>query len=316
MKKLFFYLVFAICAIAAFGKNSLVLAPLLNDGGIEEGRIRMLTRLLENAIQRTRKFDIIDRGAVGDILKEHDFQLSDLSDDRKTVELGKILNANFLMRPSVMPLAGDLFLESRIVEVNTGRMINSAEVRIKADLSDAYEKLGELVSALTGTAPARNASRKPRPPREPKQREPVEAAAALGIGASFLTSGGTAGLDLGTAEIHFGINLQSSSNFFLNILGDAGAGLGVDFGSYYCGGSVEILVLKYFLPGAGGGMAGANDSSSGNAIIPFSPYIRGSLAFRLFPDDFDQMSIKAFYDYKFDYGYRLGVVFNFFIFFK
>jgi hypothetical protein len=32
-----------------------------------------LTRLLENAIQRTRKFDIIDRGAVEDILKEHGF---------------------------------------------------------------------------------------------------------------------------------------------------------------------------------------------------------------------------------------------------
>jgi formylglycine-generating enzyme required for sulfatase activity len=156
MKKLFFYLVFAICAVTAFGQNILVLAPLLNEGGIEEVQIRTLSRLLENAIQRTRRFDIIDRGAAEDILKEHGFQLSDLSDTRKTAELGRVLNANFLVRPSVMPLAGDLFLESRIVEMNTARMLNSAEVRIRADLSDAYDKLGGLAQALTGTVPAAN----------------------------------------------------------------------------------------------------------------------------------------------------------------
>jgi formylglycine-generating enzyme required for sulfatase activity len=151
MKKLGFYLVFAICAATAFGQNSLVLAPLQNEGRIEDGQIRTLTRLLENAIQRTMRYDIIDRGAVEDILKEHGFQLSDLSDTRKTAELGRLLNANYLVRPSVMPLAGDLYLEARIVDVNTARMLNSAEVRIKADLSDAYEKLGEFAAALTGT---------------------------------------------------------------------------------------------------------------------------------------------------------------------
>jgi formylglycine-generating enzyme required for sulfatase activity len=160
MKRLVFYLVFVICGGAAFGQDVLVLAPLQNDGEIEEGQIQSLTRFLENALQRTWKFDIIDRGAVVDILREHGFQLSDLADSRKTAELGKLLNANFLVRPSVMPLAGDLFLESRIVDVNTARMLNSAEVRIKADLSDAYEKLGEFAAALTGTTrgavPARN----------------------------------------------------------------------------------------------------------------------------------------------------------------
>jgi formylglycine-generating enzyme required for sulfatase activity len=154
MKRLVFYLVFVICGGAAFGQDVLVLAPLQNDGEIEEGQIRSLTRLLENALQRTLKFDIIDRGAVEDILREHGFQLSDLADSRKTAELGDILGADFLVRPSVMPLAGDLFLESRIVDVNTARMLNSAEIRIRADLSGAYEKLGEFAAALTGSVGA------------------------------------------------------------------------------------------------------------------------------------------------------------------
>jgi TolB-like protein len=151
-RNLFFAIVFVCCGAAAFAQNTLVLAPLQNDGKVEDGQIRTLTRLLENALQRTKKFDIIDRGAVEDILKEHGFQLSDLSDSRKTAELGKLLNANYLVRPSVMPLAGDLFLESRIVDVNTAKMLNSAEVRIKYDLSDAYEKLGPFAGELAGAA--------------------------------------------------------------------------------------------------------------------------------------------------------------------
>jgi hypothetical protein len=93
---------------AAFGQNALVLAPLSNNG-----QIRSFSRFLENALQCTRKFGIIDRERVEDILREHGFQLSDLADSRKTAELGKLLNANFLVRPLVMPLAGGLFLESR-----------------------------------------------------------------------------------------------------------------------------------------------------------------------------------------------------------
>jgi TolB-like protein len=152
MKRTIFALVFAVSAVLAFGQDVLVLAPLQNDGEIEDVQIKTLTRLLENALQRTQRFEIIDRGAVEDILKEHGFQLSDLADARKTVELGKLLNANYLVRPSVMPLAGDLFLESRIVDVNTARMLNSAEVRIKYDLSDAYEKLGDFAATLAGAA--------------------------------------------------------------------------------------------------------------------------------------------------------------------
>jgi hypothetical protein len=158
MRNFMFCLVFALSTAAVFGQDVLVLAPLQNDGQIEEGQIRTLTRLLENALQRTRKFDIIDRGAVEDILREHGFQLSDLADSQKTVELGDILGANFLVRPSVMPLAGDLFLESRIVDVKTARMVNSAEVRIRADLSGAYEKLGEFAADLTGTVGASGAA--------------------------------------------------------------------------------------------------------------------------------------------------------------
>jgi TolB-like protein len=152
MKKTVFVAVFAVSAVLTFGQDVLVLAPMQNDGGIEDVQIRTLTRLLENALQRTRRFEIIDRGAVEDILKEHGFQLSDLADTRKTVELGKVLNANFLVRPSVMPLAGDLFLESRIVDANTSKILNSTEVRIMYDLSDAYEKLGDFAATLVGAA--------------------------------------------------------------------------------------------------------------------------------------------------------------------
>jgi formylglycine-generating enzyme required for sulfatase activity len=151
-RNLFFVCILALCGVVAFAQNTLVLAPLQNEGGVEDAQIVTLTRFLENSLQGTQKFDIIGRGAVEDILREHGFQLSDLADNRKTAELGRLLKANYLVRPSVMPLAGDLFLESRIVDLNTARILNSAELRIKADLSDAYEKLGPFAAELADAA--------------------------------------------------------------------------------------------------------------------------------------------------------------------
>jgi TolB-like protein len=249
------------------------------------------------------KFTIVDRQNLDRAKRELNFNMSLDVNEETAQRIGHFVGAQVVVFGSIKPLGNMYRMQARAITVEKGIVLAQENINIRK--RDIKPFIGSL-----------------RPSRGPislsglKPLEPVEASAVIGMGASFLTSGGTVGWDLMTAVVHAGINLQSSGGFFLNILGDAGAGLGVGFGSYYCGGSVEILLLKYFLIGAGGGMTGANDSSSGDAIIPFSPYVRGSLAFRLFPDTFDQMSIKAFYDYNFDYGFRLGVVFNIFQFFN
>ncbi|MDR1788562.1 MAG: SUMF1/EgtB/PvdO family nonheme iron enzyme [Treponema sp.] len=149
---------------------------------LNKGRqISSLTRLMENAIQRTRRFKILDRGAIEDILREHDFQQDDLADSRKTVKMGELLGANYFMRPSVIPLAGTLYLEARIVDAKSV-MLDAAELRIKADLSDAYEKLATFANELTdelGSAPTPPTARQP-PPAAPAVKVPADMARIQG----------------------------------------------------------------------------------------------------------------------------------------
>jgi TolB-like protein len=234
-----------------------------------------------------------------------------------------VSNVNAGTVPVAIQMAGGQLVQGPSVTVEAGQTV---DVRIErpAPVAPVPSNAGRA-QARPGAAPA--IPREPRPPRELKKVDPIETSAAFGFVGSPFTSGGTVGWDFMTLGIQAGIHLQSSNGFFLNILGDAGAGYGMrleadvagdTFVSYYCGGSVEILLLKYFLIGTGGGMTGAGGGTSGwNEIIPFSPYIRGSWAFSLSPDDdYQQMSVKVFYDYIFDYGYRLGAAFNMLVFFN
>jgi len=249
------------------------------------------------------RFSIVDRHNLDRARKELDFNMAGEVSDRTAQRIGQFVGAQVVVFGSIRPIENMYRMQVRAINVETGivrAQVNTNNIRTKD------------IRPFIGKQP-----RDPRPPREPRQREPVNASAAVGFSTTFFTSGGTLGFDMVMGGLSVGLNIQSSDKFFLNILGDAGGGIGFENGSYYFGGSVEILLLKYILLGAGGGMTGANKLNSGDEIIPFSPYIRGSLAFRLFPND-DEMSfsIKAFYDYYFDYGYRMGIAISILKFFN
>jgi TolB-like protein len=295
----------------------LAVLPFAVPAGVDQADAEMLAQLLAVEIANSGKYAVLPRTTtIQAVMTEHAIQRSGLTEADNIKVIGKALNAQYVLAGSVRSLGRTNMFTASIDNIETAERITGDHVNYRA-MDDGLKLMAELGAKLTGTAstvkpgPPRESSRLPAPSLPPIQ---LEALPALGIAASAFFGGGTAGWDLMTAGLHVGINLRSSNGFFLNILGDAGAGLGIGVGSYYCGGSVEILLLKRFLFGAGGGMTGAVDSSSGDKIIPFSPYVRGSLAFNLLPDDFDQMSIKAFYDHIFDHGFRLGLTFNIFLF--
>jgi len=249
------------------------------------------------------RFSVVDRDNLDRARTELNFNMTGEVSDRTAQRIGQFVGAQVVLFGSIKQIKNMYRMQVRAINVETGivrAQVNTNNIR-KQD-----------IRPFIGRQPP-----EPRPPRKPREREPVRASAAVGFSTTFFTSGGTLGFDMVMGGLSVGINLQSSDKFFLNILGDAGGGIGYKNGSYYFGGSAEILLLKYFLLGAGGGMTGATELNSGNEIIPFSPYIRGSLAFKLFPNE-DEMSfsIKAFYDYYFDYGYRMGIAISILSFFN
>lgn len=74
----------------------------------------------ENQIDEMSGFSFIDRTKIAQIEKEHKFQLSDWSNDTKTAEIGKSLNANILLFLDKFSYIKDEYrFQARFLDVNT-----------------------------------------------------------------------------------------------------------------------------------------------------------------------------------------------------
>ena len=162
MKKSLMALALMLLAGLCFGQNTLVVVPLQNRSGSGiASDVETITELLGNAVARTRRFDVVDRAALEDVMREHKFQMDDWSSDSKSVEMGRVLNANYIVRGQVSRLGSNLVVTGRILDVNTARILGTAEMQLYS-IDDAYELMGPFVQELTantGVTPSRQAGK-------------------------------------------------------------------------------------------------------------------------------------------------------------
>lgn len=78
----------------------------------------------ENYIDSMVGISILDRSKISQIEKEHKFQLGDWSNEKKTAEVGKALNANVLLILDKFSFANDEYhFEAKFVDINTMQSI-------------------------------------------------------------------------------------------------------------------------------------------------------------------------------------------------
>jgi hypothetical protein len=86
-----------ICATSYAQQQTLVVPPCMNRGSkLTTDELAMITDLVINAIQRQDRFAVPDREALALMTSEHKFQMSDWSDDTKSLQISKAINANYL----------------------------------------------------------------------------------------------------------------------------------------------------------------------------------------------------------------------------
>jgi TolB-like protein len=149
MRKGILWLALLLLAGVCFAQNTLVVVPLQNKGGKDlSADVETITELIGNAVARTRRFDVVDRTALEDVMREHKFQMDDWSSDSKSVEMGRVLNANYIVRGQVSRLGNNLIVTARILDVNTARILGTAEMSLR-DTNEAFGKMENFVRDLT-----------------------------------------------------------------------------------------------------------------------------------------------------------------------
>jgi formylglycine-generating enzyme required for sulfatase activity/TolB-like protein len=164
MKRILVTALLALCAACAFGQQAkLVVTPLENRGSkLDAVALNNLQDYLINAFINTGRFQVPDRNALELLAKEQKFQLSDWADDSKSAQMGKVLNADYIVRGIIMHDGEYNLLTARILDVNTANGLSAAEMEFITQ-REARGKMEEFVAGIlqriTGGGRGHTASR-------------------------------------------------------------------------------------------------------------------------------------------------------------
>lgn len=120
---------------------------------VDEATGRTFTQRLQGEIQKTGRYNLVDRTQMDAILSEQGYQQSGICNSNECqVQVGQLVGADLLVQGTVAKV-GDLFTVTiNLVDVETGRIIRSASRDEKGGIETLYsEGLGALARDVTET---------------------------------------------------------------------------------------------------------------------------------------------------------------------
>ncbi|MBL7995978.1 hypothetical protein JNM05_11465 [bacterium] len=79
------------------------------------------------------EFDVVERGSLEKVLLEQQLAISDLVDQSKSVQAGKLLNASVILTGSYQVLPEHIQITMKLTDVQTGSLITAMSYEIKID---------------------------------------------------------------------------------------------------------------------------------------------------------------------------------------
>ncbi len=153
-------LLVAALAAGAQTKPTVAVVDAVLPVNVDEAAVGPMTERVIEALLATGDYQVLDRGHVGSVLKELEFQLAAIADPGRVAAAGALLGAEYLLALKVDRLDGIFFLSAKLIEANTGQIIaQSSESRETPKVSVLVEMAGAAASRLgsgkrAGTAAA------------------------------------------------------------------------------------------------------------------------------------------------------------------
>lgn len=104
-----------------------------------------LPDMLTTGLSQSDNIRVVDRNDLKKVLDEQKLALTGLADEKSAIRVGKLLNANFLVRGSFIIQGDTLRIDARIIDTETGRL-KSAELTGKT--ADVFRIVNDLAGKL------------------------------------------------------------------------------------------------------------------------------------------------------------------------
>jgi TolB-like protein len=130
----------------ALGQYTVVISPFDIRGGMPPGDAGVLMDMFTTLVV-INGAKVVDRNSFERIAREMQFQASDWSDGTRLAQLGRALNANAILRGSIMSLAGQTVITATILDINTAQILSSSTLQM-GGVAEIFAKLPDFVSGL------------------------------------------------------------------------------------------------------------------------------------------------------------------------
>ena len=168
MKRALFCISALFTCIGIFAQQQPVVAvaPFDAISGINATEANMISRAFNIRLGNTHSVILVDRDIVERIIQEHSFQAGDWSDQQKTAELGRALNANWIVRGNFERFGNNVLFTISFYDIATFQFRGGDEVRV-ANADAAYDHIPNMVNNLitvierAGSAPPVTRSTRP-----------------------------------------------------------------------------------------------------------------------------------------------------------
>ena len=114
--------------------------------GLNSGEATILTQRLTTKLISIGQYEVVERANMDKILKEQKFQKSGCTDSECAVEIGQLLNTDFIVMGSVNKFGSTWTLDARLIDVGLGKGIISAEYTMKGEID------GLITTGITSIA--------------------------------------------------------------------------------------------------------------------------------------------------------------------
>ncbi|MBI4978442.1 MAG: caspase family protein [Spirochaetes bacterium] len=133
--------------------------------GVPEADALVATSFLRAELLATGRYDVLDRESMSELLKEQEIQQSGCIEKTCAVEVGRILNMDYMIYGSLVKMNSSVYIIVNQVDVETARVIKIERERIATtdDLDGAMRRLavrlaGGIVPAAAQPSPAASVS--------------------------------------------------------------------------------------------------------------------------------------------------------------
>jgi TolB-like protein len=124
---------------AAFAQENIAVME-LEARNISRQEAGVLTDKLCSEIIKTRKFNVMERERMNEILKEQGFQLSGVcSSDECATRAGNIIGVSRMVAGSVGRVGGSFLVTLRMIDVATGKIVRNVDETIKGTIESVLE---------------------------------------------------------------------------------------------------------------------------------------------------------------------------------